>query len=129
MSINEEKVEEVIEDIAKDSNEETEVKSETNIEQKTTNEEFLEIMNSDKQVQKKIGFFGRLIISIADQTIVAFIGFILFYLVKFILIPLGYAIVDTLGIYFFAYVASSVLYFTIVKSVYGKTIGEKALNQ
>ncbi|MDD7794857.1 hypothetical protein [Clostridium sp. 'White wine YQ'] len=129
MSINEEKVEEVIEDIAKDSKEKTEVKSENNIENKTTNKEFLDMMNSDKQVQKKIGIFGRLIISIADQTIVAFAAFVLFYLVKFILMPLGYAIIDTLGIYFFAYIASSILYFTIVKSIYGKTIGEKALNQ
>ncbi|WP_238882095.1 hypothetical protein [Clostridium sp. YIM B02551] len=129
MSINEEKVEEVIEDITKESKEESEVKSENNIEKATTNKEFLDIMNSDKQAEKKIGVLGRLIISIADQTIVAFAAFILFYLVKFILIPLGYEIMDTLGIYFFAYIASSVLYFTIVKSIYGKTIGEKALNQ
>lgn len=77
---------------------------------------------------KKIGFFGRLIISIVDQTLIAFFATVIFFIVKFILKPLGYEITDSLGIYFFGYVASCVLYYTITKTVLKRTIGEKIFN-
>ena len=95
------------------------------------NEEIINEVPKEENVSDKsseIGFFGRLIISIADQTLVAFLGFILFFIVSLILKAIGYEIVVKIGIYFFSYVASSILYYTISKNRLGRTIGEKIFN-
>lgn len=81
-----------------------------------------------KNTSGEIGFFGRLIISIADQTIVAFLAFILFFIVSLILKVIGYKIVVEIGIYFFTYVTSNILYYTITKNSLGRTLGEKIFN-
>lgn len=89
------------------------------------NEHIVENINDN---ETKVGFFARLIISIADQTLVAFFAFILFFVVSFILKAIGYEIVVKIGIYFFTYVGTNILYFTITKTRFGRTLGEKIFN-
>lgn len=95
------------------------------------NEGIVKEVTKEENINKKngeVGFFGRLIISIADQTIVAFLAFVLFFIVSLILKVIGYKIVVEIGIYFFTYVTSNILYYTITKNSLGRTLGEKIFN-
>ena len=74
-------------------------------------------------------FFRNLISVIADQTITVLLTFITFYIVKFVLMLLGYEISDAFGVYLYAFIATNILYLTIVKSTAGKTMGEKIFNR
>lgn len=91
--------------------------------------EIKEVIEENKSVSKKGGFFKWILAEIINQTIILAVSLIILFVFKLLIGLVGYEIVNRIAVYFIIYVVCNLLYSPIMKSTkLNKTIGERVVN-